>query len=61
MRKITLDLDTLQVASFEAGPVMVQRGTVDAKAAECPYTYCAGCTYICTGYETCGVAHAGLA
>jgi hypothetical protein len=57
MRKFRLDVDTLQIASFEPGSALhIMRGTVVGEAnPRCPYTYCASCTiaYGCTWGGTC--------
>jgi len=45
MKKLSLDLDALQVESFDTQPVEPGRGTVHA--AQC---YCSCC---CSGYNTC--------
>jgi hypothetical protein len=55
MRKLTLNPDTLQVASFAAEPVVM--GTRGAAAgvevnARCPWSYCL-CTDYCTFDQYC--------
>jgi hypothetical protein len=52
-RKLTLDPDTLRVASFEAGLSLVEaRGTVEGREAKipCPWSYITSCQ---ATYHTC--------
>lgn len=54
-RKLTLNVETLSVSSFDTGESPEIRGTVEAReAANCPYTYCASCTVMnCDTFWTC--------
>lgn len=53
MRKLTLDVDALEVTSFEAAAPAPERGTVDGRAAtpDCPLTLDDTCW--CTERLTC--------
>jgi hypothetical protein len=53
MKKLTLDVDAIQVASFEAAPPVPERGTVDGyqRTPDCPLTLDISCW--CSEYATC--------
>jgi len=46
-RKLTLDVDSLTVVSFEAGDALQGRGTVEAREAKvaCPWSYLNSCPF----------------
>jgi hypothetical protein len=59
-RKLTLDPDTLQVASFEAGPSLAEaHGTVEAREGKilCAWSAvlrsCPGTVHTCISYDFC--------
>lgn len=56
IRKLTLDLDTLSVATFATGDAPVARGTVDARAAKrpCPWSEpfsCPATVHTCASFD----------
>jgi len=57
-RKLTLDPDTLQVASFDASPAVAEpRGTVEAREEKvpCAWSYdlrsCPGTVHTCASFD----------
>ncbi|HEU0299240.1 MAG TPA: hypothetical protein VFR37_07300 [Longimicrobium sp.] len=51
MKKLTLNLNALEVQSFATAPDAQGRGTVHAEECTCPTNICATCT--CPGCQTC--------